>query len=48
MTEWKNEPVVHENGGFRGCGPGYLLYLHDVLRFLETIEEILTNIIKNG
>ena len=33
--ERKNELVIHEKGRFCGWGPGYLLYLHDVLRFLE-------------
>jgi hypothetical protein len=37
--ERKNGHVVHENGGFRGRGSGYLLYLHDLGVILSDGEE---------
>ena len=36
--ERKNEPAVHENGGFRGQGPGYLLYSYDVIEMVTKKE----------
>ena len=36
--EQKNWPAVHEKGGFRGQGPGYLLYLHDLGVILSESE----------
>lgn len=41
--ERKNEPAVHENGGFRGQGPGYLLYLYDLVVILSSSEGSMTN-----
>ena len=38
--ERKNEPAVHEKDCFRGRDSGYLLYLHDVLRFLKMTMKI--------
>ena len=34
----KNGCAVHKKGGFRGRGPGYLLYLHDLGVILSVSE----------
>ena len=36
--EQKNDPAVHENGGFLGRGPGYFVYLHDLGVILSVSE----------